>query len=165
MSHMNRRTFVTAGASLLATGASLMLGREVEAETQVRISHSSVNAMMRQGHHMREEMNRCLQLCQECHVSCIHIIGHCLRLGGRYATPEHLRLLMDCAQMCTTTADFMARESTVHDRACGLCAELCRQCASNCDQVAGDDQMVTQCAELCRRCADACDRMAGNGKT
>lgn len=165
MSPMNRRTFVTTGAYLLATGTSVMLGGKIEASPQEGAPHPSAKRIMTEEHHMNEEMKRCIQLCQECHVRCIQIIGHCLQLGGRLATPEHLRLLMDCAQMCTTTADFMARQSSVHDRACSLCSELCRQCASNCDRVAGDDQIVKQCAELCRSCADSCDRMASKGTT
>ena len=165
MSHMNRRTFVTTGASLLATGASAMLWRGAEAATQEGTPHPSANRMTMEGHHSSEEMNRCIQLCQECHVSCIQMIGHCLRLGGRYATSDHLRLLMDCAQMCTTTADFMARGSFVHDRTCGLCSELCGRCASSCKQVAEGDQIVKQCAELCLRCAESCDRMASKGTT
>jgi hypothetical protein len=163
MSDINRRTFVTTGASLLATGASVMLWRGAEAATQEAPSHPSAKGAAMEGHHTSEEMKRCIQLCQECHASCIQMIDHCLRLGGRYATPDHLRLLMDCAQMCTTTADFMARESSFHDRTCGLCSELCRRCASSCEQVAGDDQMVKQCAELCRRCAGSCEKMAAKG--
>ena len=88
---------------------------------------------------------------------------YCLQLGGRHATPNHIRLLMDCAQMCTTTVAYMARESSLHDRLCGLCSEMCRLCAESCEQTAGNEQMVKQCAELCRRCLASCERMASKG--
>ena len=110
--------------------------------------------------HMNEEMTRCIQLCQDCHTLCNQMIGHCMKLGGRHATPDHIRLLMDCAQMCATNADFMARESLLHDRLCGLCAELCRLCADSCRQAAGDDQLMKQCIDLCRRCAGSCEQMS-----
>lgn len=170
MSHISRRTFVTTGASLLATGASFMMLRSGEAATQDMIHEhqqvspssvrqSSAEVLSMEGH-MNEEMRRCLQLCQDCHAFCLQMIGHCLSLGRRHAAPDHIRLLMDCAQICTTTADYMARGSSFHDRTCGLCAEICRLCADNCDRTAGDDQMVEQCAELCRRCAESCAGMA-----
>lgn len=163
MSAISRRTFVTTGASILATGASMLLVRDVEAATQNAAPHHSGSGTVGTAtdtHHMGEEMRRCIQLCQDCHAHCIQLISHCLTVGGRHAAPAHIRLLMDCAQLCTVTADFMARASAFHDRTCSLCAELCRRCAESCEQIAADDPMVKQCAELCRRCAESCDRMA-----
>ena len=164
MSNMNRRTFVTTGASLLATGASLILAQGAEAATQDAATHSSAKGTAMDGHqhNMGEEMQRCIQLCQDCHARCVQVMTHCLTLAGRHAAPAHIRLLMDCAQLCTVTADFMARESGFHDRTCTLCAELCRRCAESCEEIAGDDQLVKQCAESCRRCAESCERMASH---
>ena len=162
MSDMDRRTFVTTSASLLATGASLMLAHGVDAATQDTASHPSAKGPAMDGHRMGEEMQRCIQLCQDCHTSCVQLIEHCLKLGGRHAAPGHIRLLMDCAQMCTVTADFMARGSSFHDRTCTFCAELCLRCAESCEQIAGEDQLVKQCAELCRRCSGSCERMASH---
>lgn len=152
MSAIDRRTLVTTGASLLASTASLMLLRGADAATH--------EVMATEGHHTREEMQRCIQLCQECHALCIQIIGHCVKLGGRHASPDHIRLLMDCAQMCATTVDYMARESVLHGRVCSLCSELCVRCAESCEQVAGDDQLLKRCAEMCRRCSESCKKMA-----
>ncbi|MGZ8380892.1 MAG: four-helix bundle copper-binding protein [Nitrospira sp.] len=177
MSDISRRTFVITGASLLAAGASLTMSPGLDAATQhagqgpmrepQELPNSSLLQMSGEtptmdGHHMSEEMRRCIQLCQDCHAACIQMISHCLKLGGQHAAPDHIRLLMDCAQLCTTTADFMARESLIHDRTCSLCSEICRLCAESCERVAGDDQSVTQCAELCLRCAESCNRMASN---
>lgn len=155
MPDVSRRTLMTTGASLLATGASLIMSRRLDAATH--------EAATMDGHHMSEEMRRCIQLCQDCHALCIQMIGHCLRLGGRHAAPDHIRLLLDCAQICTTSADYMARESSLHDRVCGLCSEVCRLCAESCEHVAGDDQMVQQCVEMCRRCAGSCEQMESKG--
>ncbi len=177
MSDISRRTFVTTGASLLTTGVSLMMTRGVEAATHdaghgpmrepqalpdSSLLHMSGEATTMDGHRMSEEMRRCIQLCQDCHATCIQMISHGLKLGGRQAAPDHIRLLMDCAQICTMTADYMARESLLHDRMCRLCSEICRLCAESCKRVAGDDLSVTQCAELCLRCAESCNRMASN---
>lgn len=149
---ISRRTFLSTGASLVATGASFMMLPNLYAAAQPSQSQG--------GHHTDDEMEKCVQICQDCHALCIQTVSHCLKLGGRHATPEHIRLLLDCAQICHTTAEYLLRGSSLHERMCGLCAEVCRQCADNCVQVAADDQMVKQCAEMCRRCAGSCERMA-----
>jgi hypothetical protein len=165
MSNMNRRTFVATSTSLLATGLSWMLERGAEGAMQDGTSHPMRTGTTMEGHHhkMEAEMQRCIQQCQDCHARCIELINHCLMVGGRHAAPTHIRLLMDCAQLCTVTADFMARDSAFHDRTCQLCAELCRSCADSCAEVAGDDQLVRECVDLCHRCAESCDRMTSHG--
>lgn len=178
MSDISRRTLVTTGASLLATGASLMMLRGVDAAThdavhdptpqsnalpQPSLLQASGKVSASDGHHMMDDMTRCIQLCQDCHALCIQMIGHCLKLGGRHAAPDHIRLLMDCAQICTVTADYMARGSSFHDRTCVLCSEICRLCAESCEQLRRDDQLIKQCADMCRRCAESCERMAPKG--
>ena len=148
---INRRSFLTTGASLVATGASFMMLPKVYAATQ---------GGLQGGHHTDDAMEKCIDLCQDCYALCTKTMGHCLQLGGRHAAPEHIRLFLDCAQICDTTAQYLLRGSSLHERMCGLCAEVCRQCADSCVQVAGDDQMVKQCVEMCRTCAGSCERMA-----
>ena|SRR5688572_6341644 len=126
---LNRRTFLCTGASLLATGASFMMLPHVYAASQGRANPVAE-------HHSDDEMQKCIQLCQDCHALCVQTIGHCLKLGGRHAAPEHIRLLQDCAELCETTAHYLIRGSSLHERMCGLCAEVCLQCADNCLQVA-----------------------------
>jgi hypothetical protein len=151
---LNRRKFLSTGASLLATGASFMMLPNVHAATQ-----GGAKPGAEEEHHSDDEMKKCIQLCEECHAVCIQTVGHCVKLGGRHAAPDHIRLLLDCAQICETTADYLIRGSSLHERMCGLCAEVCRQCADNCLQIAGDDQMVKKCAEMCKSCAGSCERM------
>lgn len=156
--NINRRTFLSSGASLVATGASfMMLPRGYAAS---RNGLEPLPLLTQGGHHMDEEMKKCIQHCRDCHAMCTQTIAHCLRLGGRHATPDHIRLMLDCAQMCATSADYMVRESPFHDRICRLCSELCKECAKDCQEVAGDDQMVKECLEMCRKCAASCERMA-----
>jgi hypothetical protein len=153
---MSRRSFVSAVASVVATSTSFTMLPKVYAATGVE-THPS---LIQEGHHTDDEMKKCIQLCRECHAMCTQTISHCLKLGGRHAAPDHIRLMEDCAQMCATAADYMLRESPFHDRICRLCSELCKQCGKDCEQVAGDDQMVKQCLEMCRKCAGSCERMA-----
>jgi hypothetical protein len=104
-------------------------------------------------------MQECIDNCTECHAVCTETVMHCLRKGGEHAAPPHVRLLLDCADICRTSADFMLRRSELHTRTCGVCAEVCERCAEECERMADDEQM-RRCAETCRRCADSCRRMA-----
>lgn len=96
--------------------------------------------------------------CTECHGSCLSVLAHCLQMGGDHAAPEHVRLLLDCAELCSVTADFMLRGSVFGNSAAELCAAVCRACAADCDRFA-DDAEMRSCAQACRKCADACERV------
>lgn len=111
-------------------------------------------------HNQSAEMKRCIEMCHECHDVCVRTVQHCLEKGGRHAEPSHIRLLLDCAQICHTSEDFMLRGSDLHMLTCSTCGEVCTRCAEDCERMA-DDSMMKQCAEVCRRCADSCFEMAG----
>lgn len=113
-------------------------------------------------HHSHAEMERCIRHCQECHEICTQTVAHCLGLGGRHAEPSHIRLLLDCAEICQTSANFMLRGSDLHTETCRACAEVCERCADDCQRLADDNQMRV-CADACRRCAESCRHMAGVG--
>lgn len=106
------------------------------------------------------DMQQCIQNCTECHRVCLETIQNCLSMGGQHASPEHIRLLQDCAQICRTSADFMIRGSELHTRTCGVCAEICQRCADECERMADGDAQMQRCAEVCRRCAESCRRMS-----
>jgi hypothetical protein len=87
------------------------------------------------------------------------MIEHCLAEGGAHATPAHIRILTDCAEMCLTSADFMLRGSSMHMKVCGVCADVCERCAEDCARYT-DDEYMQQCALICLRCAQSCRRMS-----
>ena len=99
-----------------------------------------------------EKMRACIQECHNCHDSCAETVTHCLQMGGEHAEPSHIRLLLDCAEICQTSANFMLRMSEFHGQTCGVCADVCERF--------GDDQMMQECAEACRSCAQSCHEMA-----
>jgi hypothetical protein len=111
---------------------------------------------------MDPKMQECITICQDTHGMTLETINHCLQMGGEHAEPNHIRLLMDCAQICQTSADFMLRMSDIHPQTCGVCADVCEQCATDCERFT-DDAMMKACAEMCRRCAASCREMAGTG--
>ncbi len=105
------------------------------------------------------DMNGCIDECEKCHRVCVEAASYCLEKGGRHAAPAHVRLLMDCAEICQTSANFMLRGSAAHKIICGACAEICERCAESCDGMSDDAQMKA-CAKTCRDCAESCRSMA-----
>jgi hypothetical protein len=111
---------------------------------------------------MDPKMQACIQACTECHAECAQMVTHCLTLGGKHAEPEHIRLLLDCAEICQTSANFMLRGSDLHGETCAVCAIVCQMCADSCATFA-DDPDMQRCAQVCRRCANSCREMAEMG--
>ena len=105
-------------------------------------------------------MQECIDQCLRCYATCDATVTHCLEMGGKHVERAHLTLMLDCAQLCQTSAQFMLHGSAFHSRTCGLCAEVCRACAESCEAVDPRDDVMRQCADECRRCADSCARMA-----
>lgn len=117
--------------------------------------------MMNETHtSVTQEMRECIEECKSCHDVCIESVSYCLQMGGEHANPNHIRTLLDCADICATSANFMLRGSELHPRTCEVCAEVCERCADSCEQFK-DDEMMQHCAQICRSCAESCYEMAG----
>ncbi|MBS7789359.1 four-helix bundle copper-binding protein [Roseococcus sp. SDR] len=109
---------------------------------------------------MHHDMQAEAKICLDCHATCVATIAHCLEHGGKHADAAHIRIMMDCAQICLTCADFMLRGSDHAHHLCKECAEICRACEASCRAVADGDAMDLTCAEACKACAESCSRMA-----
>lgn len=108
-------------------------------------------------HHMSPDIEECIRLCLSCHHVCYEAaMNQCLDVGGKHLEPQYFRLMMNCAEICQTCANFMLSGSDLHHLTCGVCAEVCRRCAEECERM-GD---MEECAETCRNCAEACADMA-----
>ena len=76
------------------------------------------------------------------------------------STSALVRLLLDCAEICRTSADFMIRGSDAASAHLPRPAPpICARCADECDRM-GEDPYMAACAEICRRCAESCGEMA-----
>lgn len=107
---------------------------------------------------MNEQMEQCIQHCLDCHIVCTQTIPYCLQMGGAHSESDHIRLMLDCVQICQASADFMLRESPRHVLVCAACAVICARCAEACARF--EDERMDECAEVCRQCAESCQEMA-----
>jgi hypothetical protein len=108
-------------------------------------------------HQISHDMQTCVGACLDCYRTCLHMaMNHCLETGGRHVEPEHMRLMMACAEICRTSAHFMLIGTAHHKHVCAECAEICEECAESCEEI-GD---MDACVAACRACAAECRKMA-----
>ena len=105
-----------------------------------------------------QNMQSCIDACNRCYQTCLHeAMNRCLESGGKHVAPDHMRLLLNCAEICQASANFMLSSSRYSKQICQLCAEICDACASSCEQIGG----MEDCARTCRECAASCREMTG----
>ena len=117
--------------------------------------------------HMLEDthLQSCIDECTHCRAICLRTIQYCLEKSGRYAGPNHVRLLQDCVEICLASANFMLRMSEFYPNTCAVCAEICDRCARSCEKIGGgQDEHMNECALTCRGCAQSCHEMSVSGR-
>ena len=87
-------------------------------------------------------------MCEHCSIACleendVQMLTRCIRLN------------MDCAEICRTTAILLSRSSDHVQHLMQECIELCETCANECEKHS-KMQHCQECAEACRQCAEAC---------
>jgi hypothetical protein len=109
-----------------------------------------------------DALQECIEECVNCHAVCTMTLQHCIATGGDHTEVNLLGILLDCAEICQTSANFMLRGSPYHVVTCAACTELCRACEAACRALA-DDEQLAHCQEVCAACAESCDRMSQMG--
>ena len=104
-------------------------------------------------------VQECIESCFRCHRICLETGWYCSEKGGLHAAATHLALMLDCAEMCQTAGNSLARRSPRHGVLCIACADLCDACAVDCEAFGNDEQMRL-CASTCRQCAAHCREMS-----
>lgn len=100
----------------------------------------------------------CMEVCTQCHQTLLHTaMQYCLPADGKHVAPDHFRLMMNCAEMCQTTANFQLSDSKYCRQIAALNAQICDECADSCERL-GD---LDDCVQACRQCAECCRCMTG----
>jgi hypothetical protein len=110
-----------------------------------------------------DQMDSAIEACSACHRICLVTARKCLQKGGKHADVKLVTVLLDCAEICSTSVDFMERGSARYGVICGACAEICRACSRACRDVGGEE--MERCAEVCDTCAASCDLMTKRAGT
>ncbi len=96
------------------------------------------------------QMQDCINDCLNCHNVCTDRAMSTLAAGK----PDHIKVLLDCAEICLASAHSMMRNSPLYGHFCNACQAICTHCADMCDSI-GDQG----CANACRACATSCQQI------
>ena len=103
----------------------------------------------------------CIDACVECEVVCSACADGCLGEQDIDALRRCIRLDLDCADLCGTTARLLARATDESGEALRAtltaCMRACAACARECER--HDMQHCQICAQVCRRCEESCRQL------
>jgi len=106
----------------------------------------------------RDTYQSALDAVYACAAACDHCAAACLGEPDPATMEACIRLDVDCAELCRTTAGFLARDSDQLSRICAACADICEACGKECDKF--EHEHCKQCARACRDCGEQCRRLA-----
>lgn len=101
----------------------------------------------------------CAQTCTICADACLGEqnpaeLRHCIRLN------------LDCADICHTTANLLSRQTEpdwqVVRAQVEACVASCKACGAECESHASHHEHCRVCAEHCRNCEEACRQFLGS---
>ncbi len=93
-----------------------------------------------------------------CIAACNFCASSCLQEDNVKMMADCIRLDMDCAEVCRTTAILLARDSKHGKHLLSECIELCEACAAECSKHEHDH--CKACAKACTECAEVCKAAA-----
>jgi hypothetical protein len=95
-----------------------------------------------------------------CSEACTSCADACLSEDMVAGLTMCIRLDLDCADICATTARVLTRQTSfdvaIARAQLEACATACMACAAECVTHAGMHEHCRICAEACRRCERAC---------
>lgn len=101
-----------------------------------------------------------LQALEECVQTCSMCADACLAEDMVAELRRCIRLNLDCAELCATTAAILGRQTegdpSVIRATLEACLAACEACGAECSTHADMHEHCRVCAEACKRCAEAC---------
>lgn len=104
-----------------------------------------------------EEHAAAIEALYDCAAHCRSCADACLAEDGVADKRRCIRSDLDCATICTATAEVIAHpgdSGAPWRKMLEICIEMCEACAEECSS--HDADHCQACAEACRRCAEAC---------
>jgi hypothetical protein len=113
---------------------------------------------MPNGSHHTMMFPNVLRTVQDCEATCEHMISLLLGYQDVHARALQIQFLRDCAQICATTAAYLARHSPLTTSIANLCAYICEVCGNECKKF--PDAESQRCSRVCLNCAQECRAVA-----
>ena len=124
------------------------------------------NEMIATHPHVRGSVNEpllaAIDACYSCAQTCTSCADACLAEDMVDRLRQCIRLNLDCADVCDTTAAVATRRTGSNEevirKMLDVCATACRLCATECERHAGQHEHCRICARSCRECEHACQQ-------
>lgn len=98
-----------------------------------------------------------------CSTTCYTCADACLAEDEPKKLESCIRLNLDCASICESTSQLLARPGSAnHDflyKLIEACKDVCLSCAEECEKHAQMHEHCRLCAQACRDCAQACEEL------
>ena len=106
------------------------------------------------------QVRACIDAASDCYTACTETLTYSLDSGSEVFDQRHLRLLIDCCEVCQTTQNILLRASELSVMLSAVCAEACEKVAAHCRYLDSSDEQLAACAEVCDHTADCCRQLA-----
>ncbi|CAN1571537.1 DUF326 domain containing protein [Spirosomataceae bacterium] len=100
------------------------------------------------------ENKKTIEACLACAALCHHCASSCLQETDPKMMARCIQLDMECAAICTATAQLLSLGSPHATALAKICADACAACATECSK--HTNEHCKECAEACKICAEAC---------
>jgi len=104
-----------------------------------------------------DRMSECIDNCFEATQACEWCATECIQMDDEEMS-RCIELCRDVADVATLHARMMARDSDYSSELAETCADLCVECADECEQF--DHEHCQVCADVLEECVDSCRDMA-----
>jgi hypothetical protein len=91
-------------------------------------SHGSEYEPDHEHEESHDELQHCIEECLNCHAVCTMTAQYCLTEGGEHADVNMIGVLLDCAEICQVSANFMLRGELHAAGLAAPCGHLCGLC-------------------------------------
>ncbi len=116
--------------------------------------------------YIRPGLVECVDACNDCAMVCLSCADACIAENKGDTLAACIRLNLDCAALCTATAQMLARAAgpdwIVLSAALRACEAACAACAAQCGQHAQHMEHCRICAAACHACEEACRLLLGS---
>ena len=97
----------------------------------------------------------CIEACMRCAALCKHAVVSSLKETDPAIMVKCVQLALECAAICTTTAELMSLGSDKVAEMAKICATIADACAEEFSKHTNEHSQ--ECAEACTKCADECE--------
>ncbi len=112
----------------------------------------------------RAVLARAIQAAVDCAQACTACANACLSEPDVDELIGCIRINLDCADVCESTARVLSRcsspDADLTPAVLEVCIRACRACANECNQHAAHHAHCRRCAEACARCGEACEELS-----